>query len=175
MGRAAGGKTNLALTHGLRFGSMREKIASESLKAQRFGATRYGSPKRCNAIGKAASLDQAWKPHLAARRRPSFAKGSRNASPKRGDGAPGGARGRGPRHANGCYHPLALRARRAPQDNTLARTACFGRAAPPGAPQRLSPRVGRKAGRPPRRKTASALPIAGRRRPPSARLDSDSL
>ena len=42
-----------------------------------------------------------------------------------------------PRHAGECCHSLALRARRAPQDNPLARTACFGRAAPPGAPPRF--------------------------------------
>jgi hypothetical protein len=46
----------------------------------------------------------------------------------------GRRRGRGPRHADGCCHPPTLRAWRAPQDNPLARTACFGRAAPPGAP-----------------------------------------
>ena len=51
-----------------------------------------------------------------------------------------------PRHAGECCHSLALRARRAPQDNPLARTACFGRAAPPGAP----PRFRRQGGRPPR-------------------------
>jgi hypothetical protein len=50
----------VASTHGLPFGSMREKIASESPKAQRFGATRYGQPKGRNAIGKAASLKQEW-------------------------------------------------------------------------------------------------------------------
>jgi len=44
------------------------------------------------------------------------------------------APGRGPRHADGCCHPPTLRAWRAPQDDPLARTACFGRAAPPGAP-----------------------------------------
>ena len=49
-----------------------------------------------------------------------------------------------PRHAGECCHSLALQARRAPQDNPLARTACFGRAAPPGAP----PRFRRPAGRP---------------------------
>ena len=49
-----------------------------------------------------------------------------------------------PRHAGECCHSLALRARRAPQDNPLARTACFGRAAPPGAP----PRFLRPGGRP---------------------------
>src|SRR5271170_4394209 len=43
-----------------------------------------------------------------------------------------------PRHANGCCHPPALRAWRAPQNDPLARTACFGRVAPPGAPPRLS-------------------------------------
>ena len=42
-----------------------------------------------------------------------------------------------PRHAGECCHSLALRARRAPQDNPLARAACFGRAAPPGAPPRF--------------------------------------
>src|ERR1700689_2531412 len=46
----------------------------------------------------------------------------------------GRRRGRGPRHANGCCHPPTLRAWRAPQNDPLARTACFGRAAPPGAP-----------------------------------------
>src|SRR5271170_3493527 len=46
--------------------------------------------------------------------------------------------GRGPRHAGECYHSLALRAWRAPQDNPLARTACFGRAAPRGAPPRFA-------------------------------------
>jgi hypothetical protein len=44
-----------------------------------------------------------------------------------------------PRHAGECCHSLALRARRAPQNDPLARTACFGRAAPPGAPPKLSP------------------------------------
>jgi len=44
----------------------------------------------------------------------------------------------GPRHAGECYHSLALRARRAPQNDPLARTACLGRAAPPGAPPRLA-------------------------------------
>src|SRR5580692_3676232 len=44
------------------------------------------------------------------------------------------APGRGPRHADGCCHPATLRAWRAPQIVPLARTACFGRAAPPGAP-----------------------------------------
>jgi len=48
----------------------------------------------------------------------------------------GRRQGRGPRHAGECYHSLALRARRAPQNDPLARTACFGRAAPPGAPPR---------------------------------------
>ncbi len=46
----------------------------------------------------------------------------------------------GPRHAGECCHSLALRAWRAPQDDPLARTACFGRAAPPGAPPWPSPR-----------------------------------
>ena len=46
----------------------------------------------------------------------------------------GRRRGRGPRHADGCCHPSTLRAWRAPQNDPLARTACFGRAAPPGAP-----------------------------------------
>ena len=46
----------------------------------------------------------------------------------------GRRRGRGPRHADGCCHPATLRAWRAPQNDPLARTACFGRAAPPGAP-----------------------------------------
>ena len=64
---------------------------------------------------------------------------SRKASPKREEWSAGRRQGRGPRHADGCYHPLALRARRAPQNDPLARTACFGRAAPPGAPPRLSP------------------------------------
>ena len=45
----------------------------------------------------------------------------------------------GPRHAGERCHSLALRAWRAPQNNPLARTACFGRAAPPGAPPRFSP------------------------------------
>jgi hypothetical protein len=60
MGSAAGSKTNVALTHGLHFRSMREKIASESLKAQRFGAARHESPKRRSAIEETASLNQAW-------------------------------------------------------------------------------------------------------------------
>jgi hypothetical protein len=46
----------------------------------------------------------------------------------------GRRRGRGPRHADGCCHPPTLRAWRAPQNDPLTRTACFGRAAPPGAP-----------------------------------------
>ena len=49
------------------------------------------------------------------------------------------APGSWPRHASECRHALALRARRAPQDDPLARTACFGRAAPPGAPPRSGP------------------------------------
>jgi hypothetical protein len=49
----------------------------------------------------------------------------------------GRRRGRGPRHADGCCHPPTLRAWRAPQNDPLARTACFGRAAPPGAPPPL--------------------------------------
>ena len=50
----------------------------------------------------------------------------------------------GPRHADECCHSPALRAWRAPQSDPLARTACFGRAAPPGAPPRFLP-----GGRPP--------------------------
>jgi hypothetical protein len=69
----------------------------------------------------------------------------------------GRRQGRGPRHADGCCHPLALRAWRAPQDNPLARTACFGRAAPPGAPPESSQRL-------PPRGPAPALPQASLRR-----------
>jgi hypothetical protein len=52
----------------------------------------------------------------------------------RSEWSAGRRRGRGPRHADGCCHPPTLRAWRAPQNDPLARTACFGRAAPPGAP-----------------------------------------
>jgi hypothetical protein len=76
---------------------------------------------------------------LAARQRPSLAASVTKALPKREEWSAGRRQGRGPRHADGCYHPLALRARRAPQNDPLARTACFGRAPPPGAPPRLSP------------------------------------
>jgi hypothetical protein len=54
--------------------------------------------------------------------------------PKKAEWSAGRRRGRGPRHADGCCHPPTLRAWRAPQNDPLARTACFGRAAPPGAP-----------------------------------------
>ncbi len=41
--------------------------------------------------------------------------------------------------ASECCRSLAVRERRAPQNDPLARTDCFGRAAPPGAPPRRSP------------------------------------
>ena len=129
-------------------------------------------PPRLRMVPCIASRVKACGRILAARfrLRPSFAGKIQETPPpkKKGRWSAGRRQGRGPRHADGCYHPLALRARRAPQNDPLARTACFGRAAPPGAPPRLSPR--RPTGRPPRRKTASALPIGGRRRPPSTRV-----
>ena len=76
-----------------------------------------------------------------------------------------------PRHAGECYHSLALRARRAPQDNPLARTACFGRAAPPGAP----PRLLRPGGRPASAWKPHSLPpptYVCRRRPSERDFDS---
>ncbi len=70
--------------------------------------------------------------------RPSFAcKLLRTTSPKKGGMERREAPKSWPRHAGECCHSLALRARRAPQDDPLARTACFGRAAPPGAPPRF--------------------------------------
>ena len=78
---------------------------------------------------------------LATPARPSFAKPRlRKPSPKK-EWSAGRRQGRGPRHAGECYHSLALRAWRAPQNDPLARTACFGRAAPPGAPPRFAARL----------------------------------
>ena len=85
--------------------------------------------------------------------------------PKREDGAPGGARVVG----------------RATRTDVTTRSR-FGRGArhrtlrlrgPPASGARRLPalhRGCRQGGRPPRRKTASALPIGGRRRPPSTRV-----
>jgi len=90
---------------------------------------------------------------------------SRKASPKGRDGAPGGAR-------------VVGRATR----TDVATRSRFGRGArhrtirlrgPPASGARRLPalhRACRQGGRPPRRKTASALPIGGRRRPPSTRV-----
>jgi hypothetical protein len=93
---------------------------------------------------------------LAAHTRPSLVSSFTKAPPKKGRWSAGRRQRSWPRHANGCYHPLALRARRAPQNDPLARTACFGRAAPPGAP----PRLCGAGGRPPSRRTALA-PTSG--------------
>jgi hypothetical protein len=66
--------------------------------------------------------------------KPSSRKAIRTKSHSHPEWSAGRRRGRGPRHADGCCHPPTLRAWRAPQIDPLARTACFGRAAPPGAP-----------------------------------------
>ena len=66
--------------------------------------------------------------------KPLSRKATRTKNQARSEWSAGRRRGRGPRHADGCCHPPTLRAWRAPQNNPLARTACFGRAAPPGAP-----------------------------------------
>ena len=66
--------------------------------------------------------------------KPFVRKATRTKNHARSEWSAGRRRGRGPRHADGCCHPPTLRAWRAPQNDPLARTACFGRAAPPGAP-----------------------------------------
>jgi hypothetical protein len=58
--------------------------------------------------------------------KPSEAKPSEaKPSHKHGNGAPGGAKV-WPRHADGCCHPLALRARRAPQNVPLRESSASG-------------------------------------------------
>ena len=96
-------------------------------------------------------------------KRPSFAKAFYE---RPGQWSPGRRQTSWPRHAGECYHSLALRAWRAPQNDPLARTACFGRAAPPGAP----PRFALGPADPPQNRTRPCRPASPGWRPLRARL-----
>ncbi len=81
-------------------------------------------------------------------------------SHKHGNGAPGGAKV-WPRHADGCCHPLALRARRAPQNVPLRESSASGALRLPALhrdpPLRLSTAVSFKD----RTRSADSLSAAG--------------
>jgi hypothetical protein len=129
-----------SICSGLRAPSSCPSPPSARLRAS---LTRYGGEgtklaRRAPLFGSEA--DRVSNLTLAAPVRPSFAKAQIHEKPFARKAtrvlkwSAGRRRGRGPRHADGCCHPPTLRAWRAPQNNPLARTACFGRAAPPGAP-----------------------------------------
>ena len=148
---------------------MRPAIDTITTPRPRLGSMRQAKTRKARA--RSAGKEKA---HRVTRHATAFSRrvsvrallqASRKASPKGRNGAPGGARVVG--RATRTDVTTRSRLGRGARHRTIRLRG------PPASGARRLPalhRGCRQGGRPPRRKTASALPIGGRRRPPSTRV-----